>query len=85
MKSPGMLSFPRPGVTMAVDFRFSGDRTLKTLSYIDNFVRDAGGVLYPAKDARMSAEDFQKFYPQWKEFENILTQVFFEFLEKSYG
>ncbi|MGA2297618.1 MAG: FAD-binding oxidoreductase [FCB group bacterium] len=76
MKSPGMLSFPRPGVTMAVDFRFSGDRTLKALNEIDNFVRDAGGVLYPAKDARMSAEDYRRFYPQWKEFEKYIDPKF---------
>ncbi|HOQ49276.1 MAG TPA: FAD-binding protein, partial [Candidatus Kapabacteria bacterium] len=66
VKSPGMMSFPREGITMAVDFRMS-KRTLEVLKECDKLVRNAGGVLYPAKDARMSREDFQVFYPQWTE------------------
>ncbi|OGU17897.1 MAG: FAD-linked oxidase [Ignavibacteria bacterium GWB2_35_12] len=76
MKSPGMLSFPRPGVTMAIDFRMNGDKTLKFLESLDSIVRESGGVIYPAKDARMSAEDFQKFYPQWTEFEKYIDPAF---------
>ena len=74
--SPGMLSFPRPGVTMAVDFRMTGIKTLKFLDECDKIVRDAGGVLYPAKDARMSAENFQAFYPQWVEFSKYIDPAF---------
>ncbi len=66
VKSPGIMSFPREGITMAVDFRISS-RTLEVLKECDKLVRNAGGVLYPAKDARMSREDFQTFYPQWIE------------------
>lgn len=76
IKSPGMLSFPRPGVTMAIDFRFDGNKTLKALNYIDNYVRDAGGVLYPAKDARMNANDFKRFYPNWSEFAKYIDPKF---------
>lgn len=76
IKSPGMLSFPRRGVTMAIDFRFDGNKTLQALNYIDNFVRDAGGVLYPAKDARMSADDFKRFYPNWSEFAKYIDPKF---------
>ena len=72
VKSPGMLSFPRPGITMAIDFRFIGEKTLKICNELDNIVRNAGGVIYPAKDARMSAADFQSFYPQWKEFSKYI-------------
>jgi FAD/FMN-containing dehydrogenase len=76
IKSPGMLSFPRPGVTMAIDFRMGGKNTLKFLERLDNIVRESGGVLYPAKDARMSAEDFQRFYPQCTEFEKYVDPAF---------
>jgi len=31
-------------------------------------VIQSGGAVYPAKDARMSAQSFQTFYPQWKQF-----------------
>ncbi|MBI5325562.1 MAG: FAD-binding oxidoreductase [Ignavibacteriae bacterium] len=76
IQSPGMLSFPKPGVTMAIDFRMNSSRTLKFLEYLDKIVRDSGGIIYPAKDARMSAEDFQKFYPQWTEFEKYIDPAF---------
>ena len=76
VKSPGMLSFPRPGVTLATDFRFSGNRTLKMVEGLDDIVRAAGGILYPAKDARMSAKDFQNFYPQWVEFKKYIDPKF---------
>ncbi len=74
-KSPGMLSFPRPGITMAVDFRFSS-KTLDLLSKLDVLVKDAGGVLYPAKDARMSGEDYRQFYPQWEDFTKYIDPKF---------
>lgn len=76
MRSLGMLSFPRPGITLAIDFRMNGDETLNMLCELDNVVRDAGGVIYPAKDARMTAEDFQLFYPEWKEFEQYIDPKF---------
>ncbi|MFC2131882.1 FAD-dependent oxidoreductase [Bacteroidota bacterium] len=76
VKSPGMLSFPRPGITMAVDFRYDGQKTLDKLNELDELVRNAGGVLYPAKDSRMSGEDFRNFYPQWKEFSQYIDPKF---------
>jgi FAD/FMN-containing dehydrogenase len=74
--SPGMLSFPRPGVTLALDFPFRGRRTLDLLSHLDRVVQAHGGVLYPAKDARMSAQSFQAFYPQWREFTQYIDPKF---------
>ncbi len=41
--SPGLLSFPRPGLTLAIDFSFRGKRTLDLLDELDREVRDAGG------------------------------------------
>jgi FAD/FMN-containing dehydrogenase len=68
LTSPGMLSFPRPGITLALDFPFHGERTLRLLDDLDGVVRESGGAVYPAKDARMSAESFQAFFPQWQAF-----------------
>ncbi len=76
VKSPGTMSFPRPGITLAVDFRYDGEKTLKKLLELDEVVRGAGGVIYPAKDARMLAEDFKIFYPQWKEFSDYIDPKF---------
>ena len=61
--SPGLLSFPREGMTLAVDFAFRGRLTLALLEELDAVVREAGGAVYPAKDARMSPESFRAFFP----------------------
>jgi FAD/FMN-containing dehydrogenase len=66
--SPGLLSFPRPGTTLALDFRNRGARTLSLLDDLDAIVRDAGGAVYPAKDARMSGESFRRYFPAWEAF-----------------
>src|SRR5258708_36142876 len=68
VKSPGMLSFPRPGATLAVDFAFKGQKTLDFLDSLDKIVRDNGGRVYPAKDAPMSPDSFQPFYPNFQAF-----------------
>ncbi len=68
IKSPGMLSFPRRGVTLAMDFPFRGRKTLDLLNELDAIVFDHGGALYPAKDARMSGDAFRKSYPEWETF-----------------
>lgn len=68
IQSPGMLSFPRPGLTLALDFAYHGKKTLQLLDELDQIVLQSGGAVYPAKDARMSAESFQAFFPRWREF-----------------
>lgn len=67
-KAAGMLSFPRAGVALALDFPFHGEATLKMLRRIEDVVMTAGGALYPAKDAAMSGRAFRTAYPRWKEF-----------------
>ena len=66
--SPGLLSFPREGVTLAMDFPISGRSTLDLLDRLDAVVRDAGGAVYPAKDARMSPDTFRRSFPRLEEF-----------------
>ena len=74
--SPGMLSFPRPGVTLAVDFPYQGARTLRLLEELDEVVLARCGAVYPAKDARMSAKSFQTSFPQWREFTRFIDPKF---------
>jgi FAD/FMN-containing dehydrogenase len=64
----GMLSFPRPGLTLALDFAMRGERTLKLLQSLDEIVQQSGGALYPAKDARMSPALFEASFPRWRGF-----------------
>ena len=44
--------------------RSRGRRTLALLDDLDAVVRDAGGAVYPAKDARMSPESFRGVLPR---------------------
>jgi FAD/FMN-containing dehydrogenase len=74
--SPGMLSFPRPGVTLAMDFPMQGRPTLKLCDRFDEIVRANGGAVYPAKDARMSPSSYQTYFPNWQEFASFQDPQF---------
>lgn len=50
--SLGMLSFPRPGVTIALDFPMLGQKTLRLMEELDGVISKIQGSLYPAKEAR---------------------------------
>lgn len=76
IRSPGLLSFPRPGVTLALDFPNRGARTMALLDRLDEIVRASGGAVYPAKDARMSAESFRHYFPAWRSFGAYLDPRF---------
>jgi FAD/FMN-containing dehydrogenase len=66
--SPGLLSFPMEGVTLALDFPNKGSQTLRLFDRLDAIVIEAKGRLYPAKDARMPAALFAHGYPQLDQF-----------------
>lgn len=67
-ESIGMLSFPCPGVTLALDFPNKGVKTEKLFERLDAIVCEAGGRIYLAKDARMSRSLFEAGYPKLAEF-----------------
>jgi FAD/FMN-containing dehydrogenase len=66
--SAGLLSFPMPGTTLALDFPNFGDRTMTLFNQLNSIVLSAGGRIYPAKDACMTRELFEKGYPCFGEF-----------------
>jgi FAD/FMN-containing dehydrogenase len=76
LPSPGLMSFPREGLTLALDFPNRGQTTLDLLEELDGLVQQAGGCVYPAKDARMSAASFQRYYPQWRDFSGSVDPKF---------
>ncbi len=76
IRSPGMMSFPKPGWTLALDFPIRGDRTFELFDRLAYMTLEAGGRLYPAKDARMTASQFQRFYPQWRDFSQFMDPGF---------
>jgi FAD/FMN-containing dehydrogenase len=74
--SPGMLSFPKPGITLALDFPIREEVSFDLLDRLANITLEHGGRLYPAKDARMTAAQYQAFYPLWKEFSGYIDPRF---------
>ena len=74
--SPGLMSFPRQGVTLALDFPNQGGTPFSLLDSLDDIVESAQGAVYPAKDARMSPDKFRAYFPQWKELENYIDPRF---------
>ena len=80
--SPGMMSFPQPGITLALDFPIKPDKSFPLFDRLASMTLDYGGKLYPAKDARMTAAQFQTAYPQWQQFSRykdpLLTSSFWE-------
>lgn len=69
-KSPGPLSFPLPGATLAMDFPNRGAVTLQLLAELDTITLTAGGRVNPSKDSRMPADTFRQGFPNWREFES---------------
>ena len=67
--SPGLMSFPQPGYTLTLDFANKGFSTRILLDRLDAITLDAGGRTNPYKDGRMSAETFQRGFPDWKDLE----------------
>ena len=74
--SPGMMSFPRPGITLALDFPVRGELSFSLCERLAAITAEHGGRMYPAKDARMSAAHFQQFYPQWQDFARYIDPHF---------
>jgi FAD/FMN-containing dehydrogenase len=74
--SRGMLSFPMPGTTLALDFPNQGPRLHQLFAELDRIVTAAGGRLYPAKDGRMGAAIFQSGYPRWQDFAHFVDPRF---------
>jgi FAD/FMN-containing dehydrogenase len=72
----GLLSFARAGATLALDFPNRGDATRALFHELDAVVNEAGGALYPAKDARMSAATFRRGYPNLERFGTYIDPGF---------
>ncbi len=68
--SPGLMSFPLPGTSLALDFPQKASLAALFVR-LDDIVRKAGGRLYPAKDAHMSGVDFRQAYPAWEKLEAL--------------
>lgn len=66
--APGLMSFARPGTTLALDFPRRDAGVFALLDRLDVIVVEAGGAIYPAKDARMSPAAFRRGQPRLEQF-----------------
>ena len=76
MPSPGLLSFPMPGTTLAVDFPNRGERTLRLLDVLDRITLETGGRVYAAKDGRASPEMLARGFPKLETFRRYVDPSF---------
>lgn len=60
----GLLSFPMPGITLAMDIPITNN-LFKTLDHLDEIVIKNNGRVYLAKDARLKPEAFRAMYPHY--------------------
>lgn len=74
--SPGLLSFPMEGATLALDLPNRGEETMKLLNRMTDTVIEAGGRIYPAKDAAMSGAAFRAGFPNWRRLEAARDPAF---------
>ncbi|MDR2984739.1 MAG: FAD-binding oxidoreductase [Nocardiopsaceae bacterium] len=72
---PGMLSFPIPGWTLALDFPARTPWLSQLCAELDEMVLEAGGRLYLAKDSRIPAGLMPKMYPRLEDFRRVRAQV----------
>ena len=76
MPPPGILSFPRAGYTLTLDFPNRGPKTRALLADLDRIVIEAGGAVNPYKDARMPAHVFEASFPDWRMLEDLRDPAF---------
>jgi decaprenylphospho-beta-D-ribofuranose 2-oxidase len=71
----GLLSFPMPGYTLALDLPIRDDGLFVLLNRLDEVVLQHGGRVYLAKDARLSAASFHAMYPRHAEWLKIKNAI----------
>lgn len=83
--SPGILSFPREGYTLTLDFPYRGTTTDRLLAELDAITLQAGGAVNPYKDARMSRAVFEASFPGWTRFTPLMDPLAQSLFSKRIG
>ncbi|MCA8868853.1 MAG: FAD-binding oxidoreductase [Rhodobacteraceae bacterium] len=70
----GLMSFTMPGYTLAVDFPNRAG-TAPLIAELEAMTESAGGRIYLAKDALMSAGSLGRMYPDLPDFQRIVQKA----------
>ncbi len=70
--SPGWMSFPMPGTTLALDFPNRGPATESLLKDLYRITANARGRLYPAKDGCSPPNSLRDGYPNFTRFKALI-------------
>lgn len=73
--SGGLISFPSPGWTLAVDLPADARGLHERLDEIDEWIADLGGRVYLAKDARLRAQALRRMYPRLADLQEVRRRV----------
>ncbi len=74
-QNDGMLSFPMPGWTLALDIPVARSGLNTILDSFDEMVMQAGGRVYLAKDARVDPQRLRVMYPKLERWESIRGEL----------
>jgi decaprenylphospho-beta-D-ribofuranose 2-oxidase len=73
--NPGLLSFPMPGWTLALDLPVGPDALPGVLDDLDELVLAGEGRIYFAKDARLGPDKVRAMYPDLDKFLEVKNRV----------
>jgi decaprenylphospho-beta-D-ribofuranose 2-oxidase len=73
--SPGPLSFPMPGWTLAVDVPLGAEGLEACLDHLDGLIAEAGGRVYLAKDSRLRPDLLATMYPRLAEYSSVRHRI----------
>jgi decaprenylphospho-beta-D-ribofuranose 2-oxidase len=71
----GMLSFCKPGITLALDLPNTGAALRDLARQLDAIVLDHGGRIYLAKDALTTSAAVSRMYPRLDEFRQVKARI----------
>lgn len=74
LASPGIMSFPIAGYSLALDFRFQPGLTAM-ITELDELVTSFGGRIYLAKDHLLNAGHFEQMYPSVDRFKAVIREI----------